>query len=173
MKKKILFFDADGTLWYPKETKRSKHPVWVYRQYQGEEAQKQFVLIPGVVETLKKLKDYGVLLVVLSTNPQETEIAYKQMKKSVEFHGLNGLFDEVHATAAYPESKGEFILKILEKYGLKKEDALMVGDSYPWDYKSAGDVGVDAVLIASEYETNPVDNKITNFSELIGFLEKY
>ena len=29
--KKIIFFDGDGTLWYPKKTKYKEHPVWLYR----------------------------------------------------------------------------------------------------------------------------------------------
>jgi hydroxymethylpyrimidine pyrophosphatase-like HAD family hydrolase len=28
--KKIIFFDGDGTLWYPKKTKYKEHPVWLY-----------------------------------------------------------------------------------------------------------------------------------------------
>ena len=172
MKKKILFFDADGTLWYPRETKRTKHPVWVYRQFEGDEARRRFVLIPDVVETLKNLKELGIKLVVLSTSPHKKKITNELMRRSVEFHGLSDLFDEVHATRDYPESKGEFILMILEKYGLSKKDALMVGDSYLWDYKSAQDVGIDAVLIASEYETAVVKNRIVDFKDLLGVLDE-
>ena len=29
--KKIIFFDGDGTLWYPKETKHKRNPVWIYK----------------------------------------------------------------------------------------------------------------------------------------------
>ena len=28
--KKVVFFDGDGTLWYPKTTKRTAAPHWVY-----------------------------------------------------------------------------------------------------------------------------------------------
>jgi len=52
--------------------------------------------------------------------------------------------------------RGEFILKILKKRGISKSRALMVGDSYKWDYKSAGDKGVDALLIESVYEKEKV-----------------
>jgi FMN phosphatase YigB (HAD superfamily) len=64
---------------------------------------------------------------------------------------LNSFFDEIHATREYHQSKGEFIIKILKKYNIPKSKALMIGDNYHWDYKPAVDVGVDALLIESEY----------------------
>ena len=40
--KKIIFFDADGTLWYPKSTKYRKHPVWIWNKYKNiKRAQKE------------------------------------------------------------------------------------------------------------------------------------
>lgn len=57
-KKKIIFFDADGTLWYPKSTKYSKMPHWVYLESQNpDDYLKHLVVIPSVLKTLKKLKD--------------------------------------------------------------------------------------------------------------------
>ena len=52
------------------------------------------------------------------------------------------------------EAKGKFISEILLRYRLNKKDALMVGDTYLWDCKSAKDVGVEALLLDSEYRTN-------------------
>lgn len=48
--------------------------------------------------------------------------------------------------------KGEYIERILIKKQIDKSNAIMIGDSYKWDYKSATDIGVDAVLIESKYE---------------------
>jgi FMN phosphatase YigB (HAD superfamily) len=39
----------------------------------------------------------------------------------------------------------------------------MIGDKYFWDYKSARDVGVDALLIESDYSKDDIkDKKIKN-----------
>ena len=174
--KKIVFFDADGTLWYPKSTKYEKHPVWVYKTYPDiDRARQEFTLIPGVIETLENLKKSGVKLVILSTNPKTKEEANAQMKDSAEYFGLSHLFDEIHGTRPEHGSKGEYILEILKKYDLKKKDALMVGDSYEWDYSSARGVRVDGVLIDNNYENRHkhhmrVRRKIKNFEELMNFI---
>ena len=31
-KKKIVFFDGDGTLWYPKDTRHTEPPHWIYHE---------------------------------------------------------------------------------------------------------------------------------------------
>ncbi len=174
--KKIIFFDADGTLWYPRQTKYNKHPVWVYRQYPNPHlARKQIMLIPGVIQTLRKLKKKGIKLIILSTNPREPKEANAIMQDSVKHFGIKDFFEEVHATRDYHESKGEFILEIIKKLGFSKKDALMVGDSYEWDYKPARDVGVDALLIENSYEkihpnTNKVKRKIRKLSDVLKFI---
>jgi len=38
---------------------------------------------------------------------------------------------------------------------------LMVGDSYKWDYKSAKEKGIDALLIQSKYEPLKIHTKRT------------
>ncbi len=44
------------------------------------------------------------------------------------------------------------MLKILKKRKIPKSKALMVGDSYKWDFEPAKERGIDALLIESEYE---------------------
>lgn len=83
--------------------------------------------------------------------------------------------DEVHATRESIESKGEFITKILQKRGFKKDDALMVGDHYELDYMSAINVNVDAVLIESDYMERIIKKKnlkktIRKLSEILAYL---
>lgn len=93
----------------------------------------------------------GVITVLLSTHPHPPKEADSIINHKVAHFMLNNLFDEIHATREYHGSKGEFIVKILKKRGIPKTKALMVGDHYRWDYKSARGVGVDALLIESEY----------------------
>jgi len=152
MNKKIIFFDGDGTLWYPKKTKYTKHPVWIYKDPKTlKEHTKHLMMIPSVLSTIKRLKNKGIITVILSTHPHPPEEADFIIKNKVKHFKLGNLFDEVHATRDYHESKGEFMLKILKKRKIPKSKALMVGDSYRWDYRSAKVKGIDALLIESEY----------------------
>ena len=158
MKKKIIFFDGDGTLWYPKKTKHTKHPIWFYRDKRIKNHANHLIMIPSVLSTIKKLKKMGIITVILSTHPHPPKEAEALINHKVKHFKLKSLFDEVHATRDYHKSKGEFILKILKKRKIPKSKALMVGDIYEWDYKPAKERGIDALLIESEYE--PMKSKI-------------
>lgn len=149
--KKIVFFDADGTLWYPLKTKHTEKPHWLYKDKSIKDHHPHLMLIPTVESTLRKLKKMGILTVVLSTHPHEIEEAYKIINKKVEHFNLKELFTEVHATREYHKSKSEYIVEILQKLNISKTQALMVGDNYLWDYKPARDIGVDALLMQSDY----------------------
>ena len=150
-KKKIIFFDGDGTLWYPKKTKHNKHPVWIYKDKRVKRHNHNMTLIPHVLSTIRKLKKMGVMTVILSTNPSPSEIANTYLRNRVKHFKLENLFDEVHATTVEHSSKGEFILRILKERKIPKSKVLMVGDSYLWDFKQAKERGIDALLIQSKY----------------------
>lgn len=149
--KRIIFFDGDGTLWYPKKTKYSKHPVWVYRDRRIKHTNNHLMMTPSTLEVMRKLKSMGIITIILSTNPSPPEIADVILKTKVKHFDLHELFDEVYATRPYPDSKGEFMINILERLKIKRSEALMVGDSYIWDYEPAKKVGIDALLIKSNY----------------------
>lgn len=154
-KKKIIFFDGDGTLWYPKKTKYKEKPHWIYSlQGTRDDHCEHLMLIPTVLSTLKKLKKCEIYTVLLSTHPHPPREADSIINHKVTHFRLNDLFDEIHATREYHESKGEFIVKILKERNIPKNKALMIGDNYRWDYKPVKDVGVDALLIESEYMKN-------------------
>jgi len=158
MKKRIIFFDGDGTLWYPKKTKYAKHPVWLYKDGRFKNHTNHLIMTPSTLSTIRKLKRMGVTTVVLSTHPHPSKEADAIVKHKIKHFELEELFDEVHATQAYHGSKGEFMLKILKKRKIPKSKALMVGDSYKWDYQPAKKRGIDALLIESEYE--PMKTKV-------------
>lgn len=155
--KNIVFFDGDGTLWYPKATKYEIPPVWVYHSPEtAKDPNRHLELTPTALSTIKQLKSRGVYLAILSANPRPPEEANAIMQEKVRHFRLQALFDEVHATQAYAGSKGEFMLDILKRTGFPKGQALMVGDHYEWDYKPAQDRGIDALLIESGYrKTSP------------------
>ena len=152
MNKEIIFFDGDGTLWYPKSTRYSEKPHWIYlKSKNADDHYKHLVIIPTVLSTLKKLKKIGIITVLLSTHPHPPKEADAIINHKTKHFKLDELFDEIHATREYHGSKGEFIEKILKERKLSKSKALMVGDHYHWDYESAKNVGVDALLIESKY----------------------
>jgi FMN phosphatase YigB (HAD superfamily) len=166
--KKIIFFDADGTLWYPKTTKKDKHPVWIYKDKRYTKYEQHLELIPSTLSTLKELKSLGIIMIILSTSPRTTKKAKQILMKKVRHFNLEEFFDEVHATKEIPSSKGEFIENILKERGLSKKSALMIGDSYKWDYNSAQSKGVDAVLVKTNYETQAVgENLINKLSDIL------
>ncbi len=158
MKKKIIFFDGDGTLWYPKKTKYQKHPVWLYKDKRFKNHTNHLIMTPTAISTIKKLKQKGIITIILSTHPNSPKEAEAIINQKIKYFKLKELFDEIHSTRDSPKSKANFILRILKKRGIPKSKALMVGDSYKWDYQPAKKIGVDALLIESEYE--PMRGKV-------------
>jgi magnesium-dependent phosphatase-1 len=116
VKKTIIFFDGDGTVWYPRKTKYKEKPHWVY-SLEGDhcEHNKHLEMVPTALNTLKKLKNLGVITVLLSSNPKPPKEANEIIQQRVRHFELENLFDEVYATRAHHASKGKFIVKILKK----------------------------------------------------------
>lgn len=178
MKKKIIFFDGDGTLWYPKATKRTQKPHWIYHDAATKDNYLDHLeLTPGTKETLRILHDKGMRLVVISANPYPEEIAVEEIKERLDYFGLSDIF------YAYRSSKGDdpsgkvaIMLEIINTLGLAKKDALMVGDSYFYDYLAPKEAGIDAFFIengvAKMPDPVPVDiQRIKETSDLLDVLE--
>jgi len=157
MNKKIVFLDGDGTLWYPKATKRTQKPHWIYHDPETKDNYLEHLeLTPRTKETLEYLNKKGLLLVVLSANPYAEDVAIKEIKERLEHFGLASLFYTYRSSAgSNPNGKASIILEILSSLGLDKKDALMVGDSYFYDYLAAKDMGVDAFFIENRVSKMP------------------
>jgi len=157
MKKKIIFFDGDGTLWYPKVTKRTLKPHWIYRdELTKDNYLEHLELTPDAKETLELLHKRGIYLVVLSANPRTDEIAVQEIKERIDYFGLSSLFYSYRASeGSDPRGKAAIILEVIKELGLKKEDALMVGDSYFYDYLAPKEAGIDALFIENEVSKMP------------------
>ena len=169
--KRIIFFDGDGTLWYPIKTKHTVKPHWVYQDKSIKDYHEHLVLIPTVESTLKKLNKLGIITIILSTHPHKEEEAYRIINNKVKYFKLEKLFTEIHATREYHESKGEYIAKILKRFNIPKSRALMVGNNYLWDYKPARFMGVDALLVQSDYMKKDSRLKtIKSISEVLGLV---
>lgn len=160
MRKSIVFFDGDGTLWYPKQTKRKEKPHWIYKQKKSlNDYCEQLTLTPTTLSTLKALKKKEVILVLLSTHLHDPDEAQSILQHKVNYFHVENLFDEIHATRNTPTSKGDYITNILQQRNIVKKKALMVGDNYLWDYKPAQDSGIDAILMESDYRKEDPNGK--------------
>ena len=160
--KQIIFFDGDGTMWYPKATKRTKKPHWIYTDTNiKDNFLKHLTLTPKARQTLLALKKAGITLGLISTHPHLKEEADKLLKSKIEHFKLQDIFDIFASAPEYPEGKGEVLVKILQQYKITKSKALMVGDSYYYDYLSAKRVGVDALFIENSYAKRPKSGRTT------------
>ncbi|MDB5260175.1 MAG: hypothetical protein JWN37_406 [Candidatus Nomurabacteria bacterium] len=151
--KKIIFFDGDGTIWYPKKTKRTVEPHLIYKDVsiRDNNHHLHLMLTPKVIETLQELKRRGVLIVLVSTYPHQKKEADLILNKKVKHFNLEKVFDGIYTARDYQEGKGEIIMNVLKKYKLPKARAVILGDSYRRDYLSAKRIGVDAYLIETIY----------------------
>lgn len=157
MQKKILFLDGDGTLWYPSATKRTQKPHWVYNDAETKDNYLEHIeLTPGTKEALEYFHDKELYLVVISANPYDEEMAVKEIKGRLDHFELNDLFYTCRASeGSDPKGKTAIMLEIIKELGLAKEDALMVGDSYFYDYLAAKEDGIDAYFIENKVAKMP------------------
>lgn len=155
--KKVIFFDGDGTLWYPKTTERTRPPQWVYLDEAITDPITELVITPTTKETLSVLGGLGIMRVLLSTCPLPEEEAVKDRVRAARHVDIHHLLDDVQVAPDHPGGKGERIVTLLGKYGIGKEHALMVGDTFERDYQSALAVGVEGLLIRTDYHQEFVD----------------
>ncbi|OGF83006.1 hypothetical protein A3B18_02280 [Candidatus Giovannonibacteria bacterium RIFCSPLOWO2_01_FULL_46_13] len=172
---KIIFFDGDGTLWYPKSTKWSKKPFWVYdASDKPKDYLKHLILTPQMMQTLHSLKKRGIILAALSTHPHRRLEADFHMGHKIRHLKLDTIFDHVYTARPYPWGKGKVMQSILKRLKIPKSQALLVGDSYVFDYLSARRVGIECILIQTSYLNIPngrkVRRKIRNIKMLLNFV---
>lgn len=147
----------------PKKTKWQQKPHWVYQKYKSYKP--HLILTPTTISTLRTLQRKKVFMVLLSTHPYPPKEADVVLKNKVFHFKLDKLFDKIIATRNQPNSKTQYILRVIKKLSIPKTQALMVGDSYKWDYQPARRAGIDAVLLDSEYRKK--DDKGRNVKRVI------
>lgn len=180
---KIVFFDGDGTLWYPKATQHTKKPHWIYSDLSKTHDYKHhLILTPNVKSTLYELRKRKILTVVVSTHPQKPKVADVILREKVTHFGLEDLFDEVHTARNVVTGKGDVIVKVLERLGIPKKSAIMIGDSYRWDYMAAKKVGVKGLIMDTRYlseyaKTYPgagrIKRKIKTVGDVFSYIDKW
>ena len=178
MKKKIIFLDGDGTLWYPRKTKRNEKPHWIYNHPDTKDNYLEHLeLTPHVIETLNELKTKGIILIVLSANPNVEHLALIGIKDRLNNFGITNYFHTVRSSSGDDkDGKGQVILDVLQDLNLQKEEALMVGDSFVYDFLAAKKIGVDALWIQNPIsklpEKLPEDFiKINEIKDILNYLD--
>lgn len=178
MKKKIIFLDGDGTLWYPKKTKRTMKPHWIYHDSATKDNYlEHLMLTPGTKEALEDMFNRGIYLVVISANPYSPEIARKEIKERLDYFDLSKYIYSYNASeGSDPLGKVNIMLETVESLKMTKDDALMVGDSYFYDYLAAKNNGIDAFFIDNDVAKMPDEpdvniQKITEVKDLLSLLE--
>lgn len=170
-KKRVIFFDGDGTTWYPRETKREVPPYLIYKKYKKEKDYlPKLKLAYGIVKIIKKLKKEEKTLILISTMPYKSSKANKLLDNKMRYLRLDNIFHEWYAVEDFQEAKGLLIVKLLKEKNISKKDALIVGDSYRYDYLSARSVNIEALLLRNSYTKIPIKTKeikaIKNIREL-------
>jgi len=170
MKKKIIFLDGDGTLWYPKKTKRTMKPHWIYNDPTTKDNYlEHLTLTPGTKRTLEEMFNRGLYLVVISANPYSPEIAKKEIKERLDYFNLSKYIYSYNASEGSDSiGKVNIMLELLKNLNMSKDDALMIGDSYFYDYLAAKSNGIDALFIDNEVAKMPnkPDRNIQKINEL-------
>jgi len=178
MHKRLIFFDGDGTLWYPKLTKRTRKPHWIYHDSSTKNDYLQHLeLTPGTEDTLRQLHGRGLQLVVISASPHPEAQALADLKQRLDYFGLTELLHTYLASdGSLPGDKGRLMRGVIDELGCTPADALMVGDSYRYDYQPAQSNGITALFIENSVaelpETKPADfGAIKEVSDLLTLLD--
>lgn len=173
--KKIVFFDVTGTLVYPKKTKNKENPGFLYSKYSKRaDAYGYMTLTPHAKQTLLELKKKGIKRVVVSAVSDGT--GPEEIRKMLKYFAISHLFDEIHTINFNTKGgKAPKVTSILNRLGISKKSALMVGDAYWADYRLVRDSGVDAVLFYSEWQRSirPVARRVSRVIRDLNEIFKY
>ncbi len=135
-----VFFDAEGTLYLPK-LGHSYREFWEGGEPTLERAARIFQLDPDAPGVLRALRRQGVRLVVASKHREA-------LLRSMLIHfGIWHLFDAV----LVGDEKGVLVADYLRERGLRKDDAVMIGDRPHLDVHPVEAAGVRAYLLRREH----------------------
>ncbi|MCK4444160.1 MAG: HAD family hydrolase [Thermoplasmata archaeon] len=128
---KVVFFDAEGTLYRPKNGKRPED-FWEGGEHTLERAKEHFELNCCVAETLERLKQRNYIIAVVSKHKDHL------LSDLLQHLGI----DEYFSGIMIGEDKAPMMLNFLQERDISKNDAIMVGDTYELDIAPAESVGI-------------------------------
>lgn len=146
----------------------------VYREYQKEKADELVKVFEGVPEMLETLRQAGYRLAIVTSRTRESALRYLNMFGLADYFEAMVSCEDTDIHKPNPEP----ILLCLEKLGIGKDEAIMVGDS-PFDMKCANNAEVKSVLVDWRITTDSeaiISDAVADFeigipAELMGVLE--
>ena len=161
---------ASKLLSIPKEELKEKFDSLIYKGW--EPFFKQIKLFKGVIDTLKKLKEAGYKLGLLSDFPPETKL---------EYLGLNGFWDSVLCSERYGAIKPHPLSfnELASGMGLEPQRILYVGNSRPYDVAGAKAAGMKTawikppLFIGNGHKSPKPDFSFTDYRKLFNFVINY
>jgi len=154
---KHIFLDAEGTLYVPKNG-RSRWEFWADPSPEG--AEEFFELDAGVEEALRRLRRKAHTLGLVSWNTEPVLRALLRKFKLREY------FDCILING----DKGKRIESYLSRNGLRKEEAIMVGDMPKLDLYPLRKAGIEAILVDRDYNWYAKAERIKGINDLPDWL---
>lgn len=127
---------------------RAEEIVNQYRQLNSELHDEMITVFEGVQEELKRLKDNGIKLAVVSTKRND------MIERGIRVLGLENLFDVVIGSDSYTHFKPnpEPIYRALAELNVLHNQAIMIGDN-AHDIESATNAGIPSVFVEWSQKT--------------------
>lgn len=175
-KQKAVFLDRDGT-------------INVYKGFLKDI--KDFELLPGVSQAIKKINESGYLCIVITNQPviARGEVTYDQLeeihKKMETLLGLEGAYiDKLYFCPHHPDKgfEGEIfelkvdcncrkpkpgmLLKAAEEFNINLEESYMIGDGES-DIKAGKRAGCKTVLIGYEHKIYGQDLQVESLRQFV------
>lgn len=128
---------------------------------------------PGVIPTLKKIKSAGIIITAVSDGSLLSRL------EKIETLKISNLIDYLVSSeeVVYTKPEKPIFDLALEKSGAKKEEVLLVGDSFSADITGGEEYGVDTVWFNHDNKRKPnnpniyPDYRIRKFEELLKILD--
>jgi 2-haloalkanoic acid dehalogenase type II len=142
-------------------------PDWIIEKLVGVWNKNKLLaqLYPETMQVLEQLKSRGIKIAIVSNTPKLS------VDGVLEKFGFDKLFDAVCFSyeIGFLKTDPELFDAALQKLGVDKDDAVMVGDSLETDIAGAEKAGVTPVLIDRK-GTRDYVNKIKSLAEIEKFL---
>lgn len=107
---------------------------------------------PEMRQWLEELKTAGIHVVVVSNNK------YERVKRAVEPFGI-----DFEAFAMKPFTFG--LDRAMKRFGVKKEQAVMIGDQLMTDIRAAKRAGIRSILVKPLVQTDSINTQINRWRE--------
>lgn len=109
----------------------------------------------GVVEFFDELHKKGKKIFLLSN--AQSSFTVPELKIAGIYDKFDGVLISSEELCCKPDKA--FYQKLFDRYGLKKEESIMIGNDATSDIKGANDFGIDSLYIHTEISPQPMPKK--------------